>query len=212
MKYTAGLLAAFATAEPLLNRHPRQSGGPMDQERRYSQLTDMMNFYNADFDERKYWTYGCQCLILGDRPMSDPGHGPPVDGLDAVCKAYKDCQKCARQTHGDMCIGEFVRYKYGEKNGDKFCKDAPGSCGRNLCECDLQFAKQHVSKAHLFKQDYHMFWSTLPTGWDPEDSCPRGGSGPYDPQCCGNPAGPYVLYNAAVKKCCADGSVSKDNC
>ena len=65
MKYTAGLLAAFATAEPLLNRAVRQSG-PMDQERRYSQLTDMMNFYNADFDERKYWTYGCQCLILGN--------------------------------------------------------------------------------------------------------------------------------------------------
>ena len=55
--------------------------------------------------------------------MSDPGHGPPVDALDTVCKQYKDCQKCARATHGDSCIGEFVRYKYGEKNGDKFCKD-----------------------------------------------------------------------------------------
>ena len=106
--------------------------------------------------------------------MSDPGHGPPVDALDTVCKAYKDCQKCARMEHGDTCIGEFVRYKYGEKNGDKFCKDTAGSCDRALCECDLAFAKAHVSKAHVFTTDYHLFWSTLPNGWDPKDNCPRG--------------------------------------
>ena len=41
--------------------------------------------------------------------MSDPGHGPPVDALDTVCKAYKDCLKCARMQHGDTCIGEFVK-------------------------------------------------------------------------------------------------------
>ena len=28
-------------------------------------------------------------LIKGDRPMSDPGYGPPVDELDSVCKEYK---------------------------------------------------------------------------------------------------------------------------
>ena len=50
--------------------------------RRYSQLTKMMRFHNADFDERKYWTYGCNCLMLGDRPLSQPGIGPPVDELD----------------------------------------------------------------------------------------------------------------------------------
>ena len=50
--------------------------------RRYSQLTKMMRFYNDDFDERKYWTYGCNCLMLGDRPLSQPGIGPPVDELD----------------------------------------------------------------------------------------------------------------------------------
>ena len=50
--------------------------------RRYSQLTKMMRFYNDQFDERKYWTYGCNCLMLGDRPLSQPGIGPPVDELD----------------------------------------------------------------------------------------------------------------------------------
>ena len=41
-----------------------QSDGP--DERRYSQLTDMMNFFNPQFDESNYWTYGCNCLFLGE--------------------------------------------------------------------------------------------------------------------------------------------------
>lgn len=145
--------------------------------------------------------------------MSDPGHGPPVDALDSVCKQYKDCQKCARAAHGDTCIGEFVRYKYGETNNgdDKFCKNDPGTCDRALCECDLAFAKDHVGVTQVFNTDYHLFWSTLPNGWDPKDNCPRGGSGPYDPQCCGAPDSAYVLFNAASKKCCA-GKVQKDDC
>jgi len=85
-----------------------------DDDRRYLQLADMMSFENPDFDERKYWTYGCNCLMLGDRPMSDPGHGPPVDALDKVCKAYKDCLKCARQNHDETCLNEMVRYRFGK--------------------------------------------------------------------------------------------------
>ena len=57
--------------------------------RRYDDLAAIARFYMPDFDERKYWAYGCNCLILGDRPMSDPGLGKPVDELDVVCKAYK---------------------------------------------------------------------------------------------------------------------------
>ena len=33
--------------------------------RRYMQLADMMNFFNPNFDEKKYWAYGCNCLIIG---------------------------------------------------------------------------------------------------------------------------------------------------
>ena len=72
-----------------------------------------MEYYNSEFDDRKYWTYGCNCHVLGDRPMSDPGFGPPVDRLDSVCKQYKDCNKCAREKFGDTCIGEIVQYRYG---------------------------------------------------------------------------------------------------
>jgi hypothetical protein len=62
-------------------------------EKRYQQLITQMNFYNKDFDARRFWAYGCNCLILGDRPMSEAGLGPPVDDLDASCKKYKECLK-----------------------------------------------------------------------------------------------------------------------
>ena len=90
----------------------------LDGEKRYKQLVDMMEHYNPDFDERKYWSYGCNCLNLGDRAMSDPGYGKPVDALDTVCRKYKDCVKCAKLEFGEMCIGEFVKVSYFEKVND----------------------------------------------------------------------------------------------
>lgn len=35
------------------------------------------------------WGYGCHCVFLGDRPMSEMGHGHPVDELDKSCRNYK---------------------------------------------------------------------------------------------------------------------------
>jgi len=206
MKYTAGLFClAGCAAEPILTRTARQAS-PAD--RRYKQLKNMMKHYNDQFDERKYWTYGCQCLILGDRPMSDPGHGPPVDALDAVCKQYKDCLKCARQAHGDDCIGEFVAYKYGEAEGEKYCKSRNNGCERALCECDLAFAKNHVKSADVFNPNYHMFYTT--TGFDYETDCPRApDSGAiHIPKCCGVADGPFKMYNSAKYECC-EGQVQK---
>ena len=149
--------------------------------------------------------------------MSDPGHGPPVDALDTVCKAYKDCVKCARMTYGDMCIGEFVKYRYGIKNGEVTCKDDGNTCDRALCECDAKFAREHVAQTGVFDEQYHMFWSTNNGGamWDPANddaACPRGGGGVYDPQCCVDEAGEgaALLYNAATKACCSDGRVVQD--
>ena len=36
---------------------------------------------NDKFDEKQYWTYGCHCFFLGDRPLSDMGKGTPVDQM-----------------------------------------------------------------------------------------------------------------------------------
>jgi len=209
-------LALATIAVVSANRRVRREEKALDTEKRYFQLTDMMQHYNQDFDERKYWAYGCNCLILGDRPMSDPGHGPPVDALDSVCKRYKDCVKCAKMTHGEMCIGEFVKYRYGYKNGDVQCRDQAGSCKRSLCECDAMFAREHPAAKDVFQNKYHMFWSTS-SGypmWDPKSDnslCPSGGGGAYEPECCGGETGPFFLYNAVSKKCCPDGTVKFQN-
>ena len=58
-------------------------------ERRYKQLMTQINFYDPDFDPRKYWGYGCNCFGLGDRPMSEGLNNIAVDELDESCKKYK---------------------------------------------------------------------------------------------------------------------------
>lgn len=202
MKLSISILA-FSTSASSVSR-VRKAREIDEAPRRYSQLTGQMNFYNNDFDERRYWTYGCHCLMLGDRPMSDMGKGAPVDALDSVCKQYKECLKCARDEFGDECIGEFVEYGLKTQNGPPTCTNDAGTCGRSLCECDKMFASRHVGATHVFNEDYHLFWSK--TGWDNEDSCVPKGGGASDPQCCGKPDSFSLIYNAYNKQCC-DGEV-----
>ena len=112
--------------------------------RRYSQLSKMMKFANPEFDQRKYWTYGCNCMMVGDRPLSSPGFGAAVDPLDQVCKKYKDCVKCAMARHGNQCIGERIMYKFKlRKDNQISCLNTAGSCSRAICECDAAFAVDH---------------------------------------------------------------------
>ena len=148
-------------------------------------------------------------FLLGDRPMSDPGHGRPVDALDKVCKSYKNCLKCTRMIHGDLCISEFISYLLEFTNGEPVCGDQAGTCQRALCECDAKFAREHAGQTGVFDIKYHKFYSTT---WDPvndDAACPRGGGGVRDPQCCTpkDGTGPALLYNAAIKDCCSDGRV-----
>ena len=207
------VVIATASAFTTETRVARQA--ELEADKRYFQLTDMMEHYNPDFDERKYWAYGCNCLILGDRPMSDPGLGPPVDALDSVCKRYKDCVKCVKQEYGDECIGEFVMYKYRFQNGDVTCRNNANTCERAVCECDAQFAREHLAATDVFSDEYHMFWSTNDGGemWDPANDatqCVPSGTKPVKPECCNssNNDQAFVIYNALVKDCCADGSVA----
>ena len=72
--------------------------------------------------------------------MSEMGRGVPMDALDAVCRSYKECQKCARERYGDQCIGEFYAYDYSTNNGNSVCNDDADTCNRALCECDRKFA------------------------------------------------------------------------
>ena len=134
--------------------------------------------------------------------MTQRYKGTPVDSLDTACKNYKDCLECAKRTHGDMCIGEYVHY--GLRGAT--CKDEPGSCGRALCECDAAFAKSHNEAKEVWDQDYHMFWST--SGWDFQMECVATGSGgSVESQCCETDTTAAILFNSHTKECCANGAV-----
>merc|ERR1712048_134918 len=128
-----GGLWGFASTEPVLSRSTREADDLENPAtRRYWQLEKMMEFFNPTFDERKYWTYGCNCLMLGDRPMSDPGLGPPVDALDGTCKQYKDCNKCVQEQFGKECIQESTEYSFISGPGSIQCTDEKNTCKRAL--------------------------------------------------------------------------------
>merc|ERR1719361_555851 len=126
-----------------------------------------------EWDERKFWGYGCHCFMVGDRPMSEMGHGIPVDELDSGCRAWKDCQMCVRKNHGEQCIGEFKKYtwKYAGKIGDFKILNQPGTCERELGECDLKFVKDTFNARNAYNEANNHFYG----GFDKEDrqeNCP----------------------------------------
>ena len=58
--------------------------------RRYTDLLSIVLHYNPDFDQRKYWAYGCNCLMLGDRPMSESGKWVAKSGGSSTCFGDSD--------------------------------------------------------------------------------------------------------------------------
>ena len=100
MKLFACLIIS-ASAKPK-NKDPERLGD----DRRYADLKAMTEkvFENAnvEFDERKFWGYGCHCIFPGDRPMTQMGFGKPLDGIDTVCRNWKLCQRCVREQHGEV--------------------------------------------------------------------------------------------------------------
>ena len=58
--------------------------------RRFFQLQALISFYVPDFDDRKIWFYGCNCLMDNDRPMSAPGYGKPTDSHGFIVETLVD--------------------------------------------------------------------------------------------------------------------------
>ena len=106
--------------------------------------------------------------------MAEMGKGKPIDAIDSACRAWKECQKCSRMEHDENCLGEFYKYSFGLSQGDYQCSDRAGTCKRDLCECDLAFAKAHAQVANVYDSKYHAFYG--PNGGfdkDDEANCVR---------------------------------------
>lgn len=65
----------------------------------------------------------------------------PVDELDKTCKKLKDCYKCVKQAYGGKCTPENVEYDIFFRGQEILVGNQPGTCGRAIYECDLQYAK-----------------------------------------------------------------------
>ena len=77
-------------SENFLTRKSAQRGSLRDEpeSRRGNDLVKMIETLDPTFDKFSVFQYGCNCqfLMSGDRPMSHPGYGRPVDALDRICK------------------------------------------------------------------------------------------------------------------------------
>lgn len=182
---------------------------PVDEERRYNQWLAVMETYNPGFDQKKYWSYGCNCLSLGDRPLSGQGFGIPVDALDGTCKKYKDCMRCAKEEYGKDCTNENTRYNFAVQGNEVICTDNPrndkAGCKRKICECDKQFAQDHILVKDVFNKQYHSFYADPP--FKPETECARKVQPGGNLKCCGAKSSYSVLYSANNKQCCPGGEV-----
>jgi len=209
MKLIVAGFVGTLTAESIhrLNRDTQYEDAQLESEfpaeRKMKQLLLQLDHYRPGFDENQLRGYGCNCFMdsLG---MTTTSYGKPVDALDASCRAYQDCLKCAKDHHGDSCFPDFTGYLMEVIDGEVMCKNNPKTCRRSLCECDKIFAKMQAANQHNYNSQMHLLG-----GYEPQDSCVRGGNPMRtDPQCCGGNGSPFVVFNARIKDCCANGRVA----
>lgn len=81
---------------------------PRESFNRYNTLLEMIQYYSPGFDERKYFQYGCHCIIREDQ-LDKSGIGKPVDTLDGVCRKFKNCQKV--KTKINLSLGK-IEFDY----------------------------------------------------------------------------------------------------
>ena len=61
--FTVFTFVAHANVNRSQQRNARQA--EVD-EKRFSQLYNMMNHYHPNFDNNKYLAYGCNCIMIGE--------------------------------------------------------------------------------------------------------------------------------------------------
>merc|ERR1712227_994841 len=185
--------------------------------RRYNELVTMIKSVFPDFDEQKFFQYGCNCQFINyenDLPMSHPGYGAPVDELDKICKEYRSCVKCLKETHGNDCIPDKKRYNWKLVDGELRSNNDPGTCKRDLFECDKRMAIHLAQENYVYDENFHLFHSMNGFDYKEEFFCHPSSdvAKPSEPGCC-QPTEKdtaFIRFNKLHKKCCADGSIQNE--
>jgi hypothetical protein len=206
------LLATIAKA----NLHDAIDGVRATEHRRDKDLAIILG---PAFDSLQ--NYGCWC-VAPDRE----GRGPPVDGIDSLCKTISDCYKCASADHEDAglgsCDASSIQYNAGTAGGlpgiVSNCESQNGDlCAQFACMCEGVFSINFIgivlgggSFNPLFK---------IENGFDARDGCPiqegvqfedreccgllpfRFPFKPVDKECCG-----AEVFDPALKDCCSDNT------
>ena len=114
----------------------------------------------------KFDQYGCHCFQRGLESSAFTGKGPALDNMDRACLKFHQCQRCLGIDKGKVRLYQssvvrgalILNNLFQECNHlstydirlvedsvtskrSAVCQDEPGSCGRNLCECTVAFAK-----------------------------------------------------------------------
>ena len=202
------VVSCFAPRGAGLDNSP-SSNIDQREDRRYADLAEMSekhwqkNNAGSQWDERKFWGYGCHCFMVGDRPLSDMGFGIPVDGLDSACRQWKDCQMCVRKNHGEQCIGEFKKYTWKYSGGDFNILNDAGSCEREIGECDLKFVHDTFANRNEYDEQYNYFYGGFDKN-DRQDSCPPSYGAEVVHECCGGYDSPWYWIGLNKNQCCID--------
>lgn len=165
---------------------------------------------------KRILNYGCHCFPGQKKFRSIGGKGPAMDDLDGLCRNQYQCHKCVEIDMG--CDPDETPYKVkmlGKKKSairDITCKDAEGTCGRALCDCDKEMAHNladywdiNLHNLSLWRDKKNM--KTMKKKgqqmFDYENTCRTTGMSPQPDKCCGN--FPKVMpYFTATKSCCVE--------
>merc|ERR1712131_253545 len=110
-------------------------------DKNFDDLVEMLDYYNDEWDVKaEYLTdYGCNCRNNLDRRQK--GLGNPYGVVDMGCHVWKQCLKCAESLYGEECTAQNIKYNVKLVSGQYECQNAPGTCRKAICECDLAFAQ-----------------------------------------------------------------------
>lgn len=117
-----------------------------DESEAANQLIDTLHFLSPMSSAFKFDQYGCHCFQRGLESSAFTGKGPALDNMDRACLKFHQCQRCLGIDKGKECnhLSTYdIRLVENSVTSQRsaVCQDEPGSCGRNLCECTIAFAK-----------------------------------------------------------------------